>query len=161
TELQRKITAGELKPDFGPPDLHPTAGAVLVAARPPLVAFNVELEPPATLETAKHIAAHIRESGDEGLPGLRAIGLWLAQRNPARVPPQRGGPRAHPRGPRGWGRGPPRPCPRSGAGRSRARGRVRPIPAADPAPWIRDDRGNPSPPRPHRVKSLSPMAQTK
>ena len=36
---------GELRPDFGPPSLHPTAGAVLVAARPPLVAFNVELAP--------------------------------------------------------------------------------------------------------------------
>jgi len=85
TELQRRIDAGELTPDFGPPDLHPTAGAVLVAARPPLVAFNVELEPPATLDTAKEIAAHIRESGDEGLTGLRAIGLWLAQTKLAQV----------------------------------------------------------------------------
>jgi len=85
TELQRRIDAGELTPDFGPPRLHPTAGAVLVAARPPLVAFNVELEPPATLDTAKTIAAHIREGGDEGLTGLRAIGLWLAQTNLAQV----------------------------------------------------------------------------
>jgi glutamate formiminotransferase / 5-formyltetrahydrofolate cyclo-ligase len=84
-ELQRRIDAGELKPDFGPPHLHPTAGAVLVAARPPLVAFNVELEPPATLEDARTIAAHIRESGDEGLTGLRAIGLWLAQSGIAQV----------------------------------------------------------------------------
>lgn len=85
TELQRRIDAGELTPDFGSPNLHPTAGAVLVAARPPLVAFNVELDPPATLDTAKEIAAHIRESGDEGLTGLRAIGLWLAQTNLAQV----------------------------------------------------------------------------
>jgi glutamate formiminotransferase len=84
-ELQRRIEAGELRPDFGPPHLHPTAGAVLVAARPPLVAFNVELEPPATVEDARRIAAHIRESGDEGLPGLRAIGLWLAQSGLAQV----------------------------------------------------------------------------
>lgn len=84
-ELQRRIDIGELKPDFGPPNLHPTAGAVLVAARPPLVAFNVELEPPATLEDARRIAAHIRESGDEGLKGLRAIGLWLAASNLAQV----------------------------------------------------------------------------
>jgi glutamate formiminotransferase / 5-formyltetrahydrofolate cyclo-ligase len=84
-ELQRRIEAGEHTPDFGPRNLHPTAGAVLVAARPPLVAFNVELEPPATLETAKQIAAHIRESGDEGLTGLRAIGLWLAQTHLAQV----------------------------------------------------------------------------
>jgi glutamate formiminotransferase / 5-formyltetrahydrofolate cyclo-ligase len=84
-ELQRRIDAGELTPDFGPRNLHPTAGAILVAARPPLVAFNVELEPPATLQDAKSIAAHIRESGDEGLTGLRAIGLWLAQTNLAQV----------------------------------------------------------------------------
>ena len=85
TELQRRIDAGELRPDFGPPRLHPTAGAVLVAARPPLVAFNIELAPPATLDQAKEIAAHIRESGDEGLTGLRAIGLWLAAANLAQV----------------------------------------------------------------------------
>ncbi|MGZ4295057.1 MAG: glutamate formimidoyltransferase [Solirubrobacteraceae bacterium] len=84
-ELQRRIDAGELRSDFGPPNLHPTAGAVLVAARPPLVAFNVELEAPATVADAKRIAAHIRESGDEGLPGLRAIGLWLAESGLAQV----------------------------------------------------------------------------
>jgi glutamate formiminotransferase len=84
-ELQRRIDAGELRPDFGPPRLHPTAGAVLVAARPPLVAFNVELAPPATLEQAREIAALIREGGVEGLPQLRAIGLWLAARNLAQV----------------------------------------------------------------------------
>jgi glutamate formiminotransferase len=84
-ELQRRIDAGELTPDFGPPNLHPTAGAVLVAARPPLVAFNVELKPPSTVEDARQIAAHIRENGDEGLTGLRAIGLWLAETNLAQV----------------------------------------------------------------------------
>ena len=56
---------------------HPTAGATLVAARPPLVAFNVELAPPATLEQARAIAAAIREGGPEGLPGVRALGLRL------------------------------------------------------------------------------------
>ena len=65
-------------PDYGPPRLHPTAGAVLVAARPPLIAFNVELAPPATLATARAIAAAIREGGAEGLPGVRAIGVQLA-----------------------------------------------------------------------------------
>jgi glutamate formiminotransferase / 5-formyltetrahydrofolate cyclo-ligase len=62
-------------PDFGPRRIHPTAGATLVAARPPLVAFNVEID--ATLEAAKDIAARIREGGPEGLPGVRAIGLRL------------------------------------------------------------------------------------
>jgi glutamate formiminotransferase len=66
-----------LAPDYGPPRLHPTAGATLVAARPPLVAFNIELASPATLEDAKRIAAAIREGGPEGLPGVRALGLQL------------------------------------------------------------------------------------
>jgi|HigsolmetaAR202D_1030399.scaffolds.fasta_scaffold06907_5 glutamate formiminotransferase/glutamate formiminotransferase/formiminotetrahydrofolate cyclodeaminase len=75
--LAERIAAGELEPDFGPPELHPTAGAALVAARPPLVAFNVELAEGATLEDARRIAAAIRDGGPEGLPGLRAIGLRL------------------------------------------------------------------------------------
>jgi glutamate formiminotransferase len=83
--LAARVTAGELTPDFGPPVLHPTGGAVLVAARPPLVAFNVELEPPATVDDAKRIAALIRESGAEGLPGVRALGLHLAGRDVAQV----------------------------------------------------------------------------
>jgi len=66
-------------PDYGPPALHPTAGAVLVAAREPLVAFNVELAPPATLADARAIAALIREGGAEGLPGVRAIGVQLSR----------------------------------------------------------------------------------
>jgi len=83
--LAKRIEAGELKPDFGPHQLHPTAGAVLVAARPPLVAFNVELAPPATLEDARSIAARIREGGPEGLESVRAIGLWLAARDVPQV----------------------------------------------------------------------------
>src|SRR5689334_9099994 len=39
--LSRRIESGEVIPDFGPSRLHPTAGATLIAARPPLVAFNV------------------------------------------------------------------------------------------------------------------------
>lgn len=83
--LADRLRAGELKADFGPERLHPRAGAVLVAARPPLLAFNVELGPPATLETAQTIAALIREGGAEGLPGLRAIGLWLEKQDTAQV----------------------------------------------------------------------------
>lgn len=78
--LRRRIAAGELRPDFGPGRPHPRAGAVLVGARPPLVAFNVELAPPATLETARVIAGLIREGGAEGLPSVRAIGLTLPHR---------------------------------------------------------------------------------
>jgi glutamate formiminotransferase/glutamate formiminotransferase/formiminotetrahydrofolate cyclodeaminase len=79
--LQARIDAGELTPDFGPRRLHPRAGAVLVSARPPLVAFNVELAPPATLQTAQRIAALIREGGAEGLPAVKAIGLTLPHRD--------------------------------------------------------------------------------
>jgi glutamate formiminotransferase len=71
SELQRRIEAGELAPDFGPHALHPTAGATLVSARPPLIAFNVEIDAP--VETARRIAAVLRES----LPGVRALGLQL------------------------------------------------------------------------------------
>jgi glutamate formiminotransferase/glutamate formiminotransferase/formiminotetrahydrofolate cyclodeaminase len=78
--LQNRIDSGELTPDFGPRRLHPRAGAVLVSARPPLIAFNVELAPPATLRTAQEIAALIREGGAEGLPAVKAIGLTLPHR---------------------------------------------------------------------------------
>jgi glutamate formiminotransferase / 5-formyltetrahydrofolate cyclo-ligase len=67
--LQERIDAGELLPDAGPRNLHPTAGAVLVAARPPLAAFNVEVD--ATLEQAKEIAASIRTES------VKALGLRL------------------------------------------------------------------------------------
>jgi glutamate formiminotransferase len=83
--LAERIEAGELRPDFGPRRLHPTAGAVLVAARPPLIAFNVELRPPATVDDARDIARRIREGGVEGLPSVRAIGLWLDARGVAQV----------------------------------------------------------------------------
>ena len=83
--LSERVAQGELAPDFGPRRLHPTAGAVLVAARPPLLAFNVELEPPASEADAKGIAADIREGGPHGLPGVRALGLWLERRGVAQV----------------------------------------------------------------------------
>jgi glutamate formiminotransferase / 5-formyltetrahydrofolate cyclo-ligase len=84
-ELARRIEANELRPDFGPPRLHPTAGAVLVAARPPLIAFNVELAGDRTLAQARALAAEIREGGTHGLPGVRAIGLWLDSAGHAQV----------------------------------------------------------------------------
>jgi glutamate formiminotransferase len=76
-ELAERMGAGELRPDFGPARMHPTAGATLVAARPPLVAFNLQLAPPATVKDARRIAALIRERGAEGLEGVRAIGVAL------------------------------------------------------------------------------------
>jgi glutamate formiminotransferase / 5-formyltetrahydrofolate cyclo-ligase len=66
-----------LLPDFGPPRMHPSAGATLVAARPPLVAFNLQLAAPSELKDARRIAALIRDGGEHGLPGVRAIGVLL------------------------------------------------------------------------------------
>lgn len=78
--LAERLACGEIAPDFGPAEIDPAAGAVLVAARAPLVAFNVELAPPASVEDARMIAARIREGGSEGLPGVRALGLELPAR---------------------------------------------------------------------------------
>jgi glutamate formiminotransferase len=75
--LAGRILTGELRPDFGPPRPHPKAGVTLVAARPPLVAFNLALAAPATVRDAGRIAALIRDGGEEGLLGLRAIGVQL------------------------------------------------------------------------------------
>ena len=72
-------------PDYGPRELHPTAGATLVAARPPLIAFNLELAPPATLADARRIAALIRAGGEQALPGVRALGLHLERRGTIQV----------------------------------------------------------------------------
>ena len=73
-ELQRRIDAGELAPDFGPGRLDERAGGVIVGARRPLIAFNVNLR--GELETAKAVAAVVRETGG-GFPGVRALGLDL------------------------------------------------------------------------------------
>ena len=81
--LSRRMTEGELVPDFGPAAPHPAAGAVLVTARPPLVAFNLDLASD-DVELARDIAASLRESGG-GLPGVRAIGLYLPARGRAQV----------------------------------------------------------------------------
>jgi glutamate formiminotransferase len=72
--LQRRIDEGELVPDFGPPRLHDTAGGVIVGARRPLIAFNVNLR--GDVEVARAIAAVVREKGG-GFRGVRALGLEL------------------------------------------------------------------------------------
>jgi glutamate formiminotransferase len=73
-ELQRRLATGQVVPDFGPARLSETAGAVLVGARRPLIAFNVNLSGP--LEAAREVAAVVREAGG-GFPGVRALGLEL------------------------------------------------------------------------------------
>jgi glutamate formiminotransferase/glutamate formiminotransferase/formiminotetrahydrofolate cyclodeaminase len=77
--LAQRMRSGELRPEFGPQEPHPSAGVTLVAARPPLVAFNLELAAPAGIDTARAIAERVREGGAQGLPGLRAIGVDLAE----------------------------------------------------------------------------------
>ena len=74
-ELQRRVDAGDLRPDRGPDMLHPTAGGVLVGVRRPLVAFNVNLRSD-DVEAARRIARHVRER-DGGFRGVRALGLDL------------------------------------------------------------------------------------
>jgi glutamate formiminotransferase / 5-formyltetrahydrofolate cyclo-ligase len=82
-ELVRRMEAGELVPDYGPPRAHPSAGAILATARPPLLAFNVDLATD-DVELARSIAAELRESGG-GPPGVRALGLYLSERGRAQV----------------------------------------------------------------------------
>ena len=74
-ELQRRLDAGELAPDFGPARLDPAAGGVIVGSRRPLIAFNVNLAG-ASVEVAREIASVVRER-DGGFPGVRALGLDL------------------------------------------------------------------------------------
>jgi glutamate formiminotransferase len=82
-ELQRRIDAGEVTPHFGPSRLDPAAGGVIVGARRPLIAFNVNLAD-ASGEVAREIAAVIRERGG-GFPGVRALGLDLTSSGKAQV----------------------------------------------------------------------------
>jgi len=72
--LARRLEAGELAPDYGPARLDDCAGGVILGARRPLIAFNVNLRGP--VEAAREIAAVVRERGG-GFPGVRALGLDL------------------------------------------------------------------------------------
>lgn len=82
-ELQRRIGAGEIAPDFGPAKLDPAVGGVIVGARRPLIAFNVNLVH-ADVEAARAIARTVRER-DGGFPGVRALGLDLPQAGHAQI----------------------------------------------------------------------------
>jgi glutamate formiminotransferase len=74
-ELQRRIDAGELEPDFGPSRLDERAGGVIVGARRALIAFNVNVAGD-DLEAAREVARAVRER-DGGFQGVRALGLRL------------------------------------------------------------------------------------
>jgi glutamate formiminotransferase len=82
-ELQRRIDAGEVRPDYGPAQLDERAGGVIIGARRPLIAFNVNLGTD-DVEVARAIAAVVREKGG-GFPGVRALGLFLPRAGRAQV----------------------------------------------------------------------------
>lgn len=78
-----KIKQPQWKPDFGPVDVHPTAGAVAIGARMPLVAFNVNLNTN-NIEIANKIAKNVRFIGG-GLRYCKAIGVELKDRGIVQV----------------------------------------------------------------------------
>jgi len=82
-ELQRRVDSGELRPDYGPGRLDERAGGVIVGARRPLIAFNVNLATD-NVEVARAIAAVVREK-DGGFLGVRALGLLLPRAGHAQV----------------------------------------------------------------------------
>lgn len=79
----RREAFHSLPPDFGPALPHPTAGAVVVGARGPLIAYNVVLAND-DVKAAKTIARELREGG-AGFLGVRALGLRLESRGLAQV----------------------------------------------------------------------------
>lgn len=81
--LRETIVLEERKPDFGPARVHPTAGAVAVGARPPLIAYNINLAT-SDLSIAKKIAKSIRGFSG-GYPSIKALGVMLEDRNTAQV----------------------------------------------------------------------------
>lgn len=81
--LKAEIGFPERHPDFGQARLHPTAGAAVVGARMPLIAFNVNLGT-SNLDIAKKIAKAVRGSSG-GLVGVKAIGIFLEEKNQAQV----------------------------------------------------------------------------
>src|SRR4051812_19008814 len=81
--LKDSITKPERKPDYGEARMHPTAGATAVGARPPLIAFNVNLGT-TNLTIAKNIAKGLRESSG-GLMNVQAMGVDLAAQGMVQV----------------------------------------------------------------------------
>ena len=78
--LAERMQDPDWQPDFGPKYFIPHFGAVVIGARPFLIAYNINLETEAPLKLARHVAGRLRESGRGGYPGLfkglKAIGWW-------------------------------------------------------------------------------------
>lgn len=81
--LAARLRDPDWAPDYGPSVPHPTAGAIAVGARHPLIAFNVNLATD-RVDVARRIAAAVRER-DGGLPAVKALGLALADRGYVQV----------------------------------------------------------------------------
>jgi len=81
--LMARLATGGWRPDAGPAVCSERTGAVAVGARMPLIAYNINLKTPDVV-LARRIAGKIRESGG-GLPGVKALGLFLASRKLAQV----------------------------------------------------------------------------
>ena len=81
--LKQEISKPERHPDYGPPHMHPSAGATVVGARQFLVAFNINLST-SDVQIAKNIAAAIREAKG-GYKYCRAMGVMIEDRNVAQV----------------------------------------------------------------------------
>jgi glutamate formiminotransferase len=81
--LAAKMASTGWAPDFGPATPHQSAGASVIGARMPLIAYNINLNTD-RLDVAKKIAAAIRHSSG-GLRYVKAMGVKLDDRNVAQV----------------------------------------------------------------------------
>jgi glutamate formiminotransferase / 5-formyltetrahydrofolate cyclo-ligase len=81
--LPEKMSSAEWAPDFGPPARHETAGASVIGARMPLIAYNINLNTD-RLDVARRIAAAIRHSSG-GLRFVKAMAVMLEDRRIAQV----------------------------------------------------------------------------
>jgi len=81
--MPEKLLQDNWEPDFGMREIHPTAGITAIGARPPLIAYNVNLDT-SNLDIAKIIARKIRGSSG-GFQACKAIGIKLEDRNVAQV----------------------------------------------------------------------------
>ena len=81
--LAAKMTTAGWAPDFGPATPHPRAGATVIGARMPLIAYNINLTTD-RLDVARKIAAAVRHSTG-GLRYVKAMGVMLGDRGVAQV----------------------------------------------------------------------------
>ena len=81
--LLTAIREPERKPDFGPAEVNPRAGVTAVGARPPLIAYNINLDT-GDVSIAQKIARAIRGSGG-GFPTIKALGISIEETGKAQV----------------------------------------------------------------------------